>query len=58
MASYKTLLALLVLGVAYCAGQLVGAPREMTQDEIDSDTDLHGAISFAADEYNEKTNSR
>ena len=58
MASYKIMLALFVLGVAYAAGQMVGAPREMLRDEIDNDKVLHAAVDFAVAEYNSKTDSR
>ena len=58
MASYKLILALLLLGVAYASAQLVGAPREMSQAEIDKDKDLQAAMQFAVDKYNSVTDSR
>ena len=34
-----------------------GEPREMTREEIENDADFLGALSFAVDEYNSKSNS-
>ena len=58
MASYNLILALLVIGVAYTSAQLVGAPREMSQAEIQKDKDLQAAMEFAVDKYNSDTDSR
>ena len=58
MASYKILVAVFVLGVAFASGQMPGAPREMSQAEITGDNDLQAAVTFAVDEYNAGTDSR
>jgi len=57
MASCKILVAIFVLGVAFASGQMPGAPREMSQAEIDGDSDLQAAVRFAVDEYNAGTDS-
>lgn len=52
MASYTVLLGLLLVGIACSESLMPGGEREMTQEEIDNDKILQGAVAFAVNEYN------
>ena len=52
MASSTILLGLLLVGMACSESLMPGGVREMTQEEIDSDKILQGAVAFAVNAYN------